>query len=56
MENVMTYLKKRIKECVKEANKDNPKIKDRVIQSIRDRMASNSVMYIHSLNLSFSVV
>ena len=43
MENLIGYLRKRIKDCVKEANKDNPKVKEKIIQSIRDRMSSNVV-------------
>ena len=41
METLITYLRKRIKECVKEANKENPKVKEKVIQSIRERMSAN---------------
>ena len=43
MENLIGYLRKRIKDCVKESNKENPKVKEKIIQSIRDRMASNVV-------------
>ncbi len=43
MENLIGYLRKRIKDCVKEANKENPKIKEKIIQSIRERMSSNVV-------------
>lgn len=43
MENLISYIRKRVKECVKEANKSNPKLKEKIIKSIRDRMASNAV-------------
>jgi len=62
MENLIGYLRKRIKDCVKEANKENPKIKEKIIQSIRERMSSNVVgnkksffKYIHSYLLFFHI-
>ncbi len=62
MENLIGYLRKRIKDCVKEANKENPKIKEKIIQSIRERMSSNAVGnkksffgYIHSYLLFFHI-
>jgi len=41
METLITYLRQRIKECVKEANKTNPRVKEKLKKSIHDRINSN---------------
>ena len=43
METLITYLRQRIKECVKEANKTNPRVKEKLKKSIHDRINSNIV-------------
>ena len=43
LENVITYLKQRIKECVKEASRKNSNVKDKLKKAIHERLNSNVV-------------
>ncbi len=43
METLITYLRQRIKECIKEASKQNPKVKERIKKEIQDRIKVNVV-------------
>ncbi len=43
METLITYLRQRIKECVKEASKQNPNVKERIKKEIQDRINVNVV-------------
>ena len=43
LETVIAYLKQRIKECVKEAHKNNSTIKERLKKSIIDRLKGSLV-------------
>ncbi|CAF0738032.1 unnamed protein product [Brachionus calyciflorus] len=41
LEAVITYLKARIKECVKEASRNDPTVKDRLKKAIQERLGGN---------------
>ncbi len=41
LETVIFYLKQRIKECVKEASKQNPSVKEKLKRGIQERMNAN---------------
>lgn len=45
LETTIMYLKQRIKECVKEANRQNPNVKEKLKKAIHDRLAGNAVKY-----------
>ena len=49
METLITYLRARIKECIKEANRANPKIKERIKKSINERINANGVCDLFNL-------
>ena len=46
LETMITYLRQRIKECVKEASRQNPLIKEKLKAKIQERMATNKVNYV----------
>jgi DNA relaxase NicK len=43
LENLIVYLKKRVKECIKEANKQHNGIKEKIVKKIQERMNNNVV-------------
>lgn len=45
LETLIGYLRIRIKECIKEAAKQNPRIKEKIKNSILERLASNIVSH-----------
>ena len=51
LESVITYAKQRIKECVKEAGRTNPNVKEKLKKAIHMRLNSNVVRLFYNINI-----